>query len=80
MTRDNAVIFDMDGVLVASGPTHRASWQTLARKHGIEMSDDAFADSFGRTSRDIIHMMWGDHVSTSDAQRYDSEKEAMEGF
>ena len=77
MAQRSGVIFDMDGVLVASGPVHRASWQALARKHDIEMSDDAFADSFGRTSRDIVRMMWGDQVSSEEVQRYDSQKEAI---
>lgn len=77
MAQRRGVIFDMDGVLVASGPAHRASWQALARKHGIEMSDDAFAEGFGRPSRDIVRMMWGDQVSAEEVQRYDSEKEAI---
>lgn len=77
MAQRRGVIFDMDGVLVASGPVHRASWQALARKHGIELSDDAFADSFGRTSRDIVRTMWGDQISSEEVQRYDSQKEAI---
>ncbi len=71
------VIFDMDGVLVASGAAHRKSWQLLGRKHGIDLSDEAFADSFGRTSRDIIRMMWGDAVGDADIQRYDEQKERI---
>jgi beta-phosphoglucomutase len=71
------VIFDMDGVLVASESAHQASWQALARKHGLELTDDAFVDSFGRTSRDIIQTLWGDGVADDDIERYDREKEAI---
>ncbi len=71
------VIFDMDGVLVASGPAHRQSWRMLARKHGVDMSDQEFAESFGRTSRDIIRSLWGDGLSDEEIERIDAEKEAL---
>ena len=70
------VIFDMDGVLVDSGPAHIASWRALAGKHGVEMSDEEFASSFGQTSRDIIRKLWGAQVSDDDVRRFDDEKEA----
>ncbi|MFQ5807604.1 MAG: HAD family hydrolase [Phycisphaerae bacterium] len=73
----HGVIFDMDGVLVASGPAHAASWRALATKHGIEISDEQFKRSFGQTSRDIIRIIWGDGVSDEDVRRYDEEKEAI---
>jgi beta-phosphoglucomutase len=70
------VIFDMDGVLVDSGPAHIASWRVLAGKHGVEMSDEQFAACFGQTSRDIIRQLWGRHVSEDEILRFDDEKEA----
>lgn len=71
------VIFDMDGVLVASGPAHSASWRLVARKHGIEMSDEFFKHSFGRPSRDIIRDLWQRDVSVEEIHTIDSEKEAL---
>jgi beta-phosphoglucomutase len=71
------VIFDMDGVLVASGPAHRRSWRVLARQHGIEMSDAAFADTFGMPSRDIVRLIWGPHVAAEEIRRIDDEKETV---
>jgi beta-phosphoglucomutase len=70
-----AVIFDMDGVLVASGPAHAASWRVVARRHGIEVSDQRFRESFGRTSRDIIATLWGPGLAPADVERIDAEKE-----
>lgn len=70
------VIFDMDGVLVASGPPHQASWRMVAKKHGISVSDDQFRTLFGRTSRDIIRELWGFALSEVEAHRIDEEKEA----
>jgi len=69
-----AVIFDMDGVLVASGPAHAASWRAVARRHGIALSDERFRETFGRTSRDIIGMLWGE-LTEADVERIDREKE-----
>jgi len=70
------VIFDMDGVLVASGRAHEASWQAVARKSGIQVSDETFRTTFGRTSRDIVRILWGKDLSDDDVARIDDEKEA----
>lgn len=71
-----AIIFDMDGVIVASGPAHAASWKLVARKHGIAISEATFRETFGRPSRDIVRIIWGDHVSDDEIKRIDDEKEA----
>ncbi len=69
------VVFDMDGVLVASGPAHAASWRVLAQRNGRTMSDEFFRSTFGRTSRDIVRMVWGEATSDSEVKRLDDEKE-----
>ena len=71
------VIFDMDGVLVASGPAHSHSWRMLAKKHGIELTEAQFKESFGKPSRDIVREIWGQDVSDEDVRRIDEEKEAV---
>jgi len=71
------VIFDMDGVLVDSGPPHAESWRVLAGKHGLCMSDRDFADTFGQTSRDIIRRFWGARIADDQIQRLDDEKERI---
>ncbi len=53
-----AVIFDMDGVLVDSYQAHCESWTALTAEHAIAFDERAFAASFGRTSRGIIHLHW----------------------
>lgn len=76
------VIFDMDGVLVASGPAHAASWKMVARKHGRTVTDEDFRRNFGRPSRDIIRILWGEdgpggpRLSEEQVRRIDDEKEA----
>jgi beta-phosphoglucomutase len=73
----SGVIFDMDGVLVDSGPPHLMSWQLLARQQGIDISPESFQRCFGRPSRDIIRIIWGSHVTDAEIQRLDDEKERL---
>lgn len=71
------VIFDMDGVLVASGPAHAASWRLLARRHGRSISDEQFRQTFGLRSADIIRGLWGADVTDDAVRRLDDEKERI---
>ena len=71
------VIFDMDGVLVASGPAHLASWKMLARKSGIDFDEAQFRATFGQTSRDILRMFWGEDLNEQQIRVLDDEKEAI---
>ncbi len=76
-SKQYGVIFDMDGVLIDSFDPHRRSWQEMARRHGVEMTDRQFAETFGRTSRDIIRHFWGDAVTDEQVRRMDECKEAI---
>jgi len=59
LTKRQAVIFDVDGVLVDSYEAHLRSWQSIAREEGVKFTEDDFAASFGRTSREIVQRCWG---------------------
>lgn len=61
-TNPRAVIFDMDGVLILSGPAHFEAWQAAAAADGIALSYNLFAETFGRTNPDVIRMIWTDHA------------------
>jgi len=70
------VIFDMDGVLVDSYQPHFESWRRLAAMHGLEMTEEQFATTFGRTSREIIRHFWPDRVkSDQQVALWDDQKE-----
>ena len=70
-----AVIFDMDGVLVDSGPPHEESWRLLAERHGATLDAGFFGRTFGQRSCDIVRGIWGAQLSDTDVQRLDDEKE-----
>ncbi len=69
------VIFDMDGVLVDSYEAHFNSWQLLAQAHGLTITEAEFASHFGRTTREIIHDLWSDHIAESEVDACDRLKE-----
>lgn len=52
------VIFDMDGVLVLSGPAHFEAWRIAAAQDGIDLSFEEFSHTFGRTNPDVIRLIW----------------------
>ena len=71
-----AVIFDVDGVLVDSYAAHFASWIRLGKETGITLTEEQFAESFGRRSRDVIRRYWG-HGKDSEVERLDRRKEGL---
>jgi len=74
---ERGVIFDMDGVIVDSGPAHLASWQRLAAEQGKRISKEEFERSFGIPAREIIRMRWGTHLTDDEVRRLDDRKEQI---
>src|ERR1700676_3064052 len=54
-----AVIWDLDGVIIDSAEEHRLAWQRLAREEGIPFSDEDFWATFGKRNDDIFAFHWG---------------------
>ena len=54
-----AVIWDLDGVIIDSAEEHRKAWQRLAREEGITMTDEDFWATFGKRNDDIFAIIWG---------------------
>jgi beta-phosphoglucomutase len=70
-----AVIFDVDGVLVDSYQAHLHSWQRLFYGLGLTYSEEEFAASFGRTSREILRDKFGNQLSDQRLREIDEQKE-----
>ncbi len=70
------VIFDVDGVLVDSYAAHLDSWRRLALELGHSITEERFAATFGRTSRDIISELF-DIRDDDRIRRLDDRKEAL---
>lgn len=54
-----AVIWDLDGVVIDSAYEHRLAWQRLAREEGVTFTDADFWSTFGKRNDDIIPQFWG---------------------
>ena len=73
-----AVIFDLDGVLVDSYTTHFESWQQLCREWKLSMTESEFASTFGRTTREVVAEFWSaKQFSPEDVVTLDQRKEAI---
>lgn len=66
----------MDGVLVDSGAAHKSSWQAFGREVGRPISDEEFQAGFGRSSRDIFTMLFGE-LDPKTMKIWDARKEAL---
>ena len=71
------VIFDLDGVLVDSGPPHRESWRRLAREVHVPMSDEFFARTFGQMNKDILEALFGRELPEAEWRRLGDRKEVL---
>lgn len=78
MELQQAVIFDVDGVLVDSYETHFQSWRQLAEEENLPLSRQQFLDAFGRTTRETLVATWPDaRFSEADLSRLDQRKEQL---
>lgn len=54
-----AVIWDLDGVIIDSAEEHRKAWQRMAREEGVPLTDEQFWATFGQRNDSIIPQIWG---------------------
>lgn len=55
-----AVIWDLDGVIIDSADEHRRSWHRLAKEEGLPFTDEQFWATFGQRNDTIIPLLWGE--------------------
>lgn len=70
-----AVIWDLDGVIIDSAEEHLQAWQRLAREEGVPMSDADFWATFGKRNDDIFAIIWGP-LSPEEVRTLANRKEA----
>lgn len=72
-----AFIFDMDGVLVDSNPTHKIALKQFCKEHGYDLSENDLREKiYGRTNRDWLRNLFG-QLDDKTIRRYADEKEAL---
>lgn len=72
-----ALIFDMDGVLIDSYEAHYQSWVDLATETGKTFSREDFNWAFGRTSRETVPRYFGAHLDDAGIRKLDDRKEEL---
>ncbi|MEJ2636492.1 MAG: HAD family phosphatase [Calditrichia bacterium] len=78
MSRDFAVIFDMDGVIVDSNPTHRIALKEFCEKHGFPLSESDLRNKvYGRTNRDWLTNLFNNSITPAEIDKYEEEKEQL---
>lgn len=71
-----ALIFDVDGTLVHNMPLHTQIWLTFLAEFGVQISPEKFhQQTAGKTSREVIRLMLGNHLSDAEVQQHGEEKE-----
>ncbi len=71
-----AVIFDLDGVLIDSADAHLLSWQELAAEIGGHITQEQFLSTFGRQNRDVIPSLF-EIDDAAEVERLGERKEAL---
>ncbi|HWB10787.1 MAG TPA: HAD family phosphatase [Pirellulales bacterium] len=71
------LIFDVDGVLVDSYGAHFKSWQQAAAEFGFSITEDEFAQNFGRKSHETIAERWGNRLTSQQVSSFEHRKEAL---
>ena len=71
----DAVVFDMDGVLVDSGAHHRAAWVSLCAELAVEPPHEFWRLTIGRPAEEAVALLVGG-VSATEAARLAGRKRA----
>jgi hypothetical protein len=73
-----AFIFDMDGTMVDSMPSHSESWLLLAQRHGIEVDlPELMRRTTGRTGLECMRILFDRDMPDAEAVAYVHEKETL---
>ncbi|MGM3159197.1 fructose-1-phosphate/6-phosphogluconate phosphatase [Dickeya undicola] len=71
------LIFDMDGTILDTEPTHSLAWQQVLAKHGMSYDDDAMTALNGAPTWRIAEVIINQHQSDLDPYRLAAEKAAL---
>ena len=78
MAESNAVIFDMDGVLVDNFRYHLMAWEKFCSRHGKSISADDFLEYvFGGSNADHLAFIFKKELPAGKIAGYSAEKELI---
>lgn len=75
--RYDGLVFDMDGTLADTMPTHFIAWSRSMAEHGIDFPEERFYALGGVPAVKIIEMLASEQGRTVDARKVAEAKEAL---
>lgn len=73
-----SAVFDLDGVLIDSGPYHYESWKQLARLYGLDFPESLFRETFGMPNFLILPRLFRKpDMSVEEIRRLSDQKEEL---
>lgn len=72
-----ALIFDMDGVLVDSNPLHCQVWEVFNRRYGLETTPEMHERMYGKRNDQIVRDFFGSSLSEEEVVERGRAKEAL---
>lgn len=74
--RARALIFDIDGTIADTMPTHFEAWRDVLANHGFELTSELFYSTLGgRTSETIVRMLNDEYGTELDVAEVAREKD-----
>jgi beta-phosphoglucomutase len=72
-----ALVFDMDGVIVDSNPTHREAWREYNRRFGIETDEAMQQRMYGKRNDEIVQDFFGPGLPHDEVMAHGAGKESL---
>ncbi len=72
-----ALIFDMDGVILDSNPTHREAWAAYNRRFGIETDEAMQQRMYGKRNDEIVRDFFGSTLTEEEVAAHGAAKESL---
>lgn len=77
MAATRALLFDMDGTMVDSMPSHAKAWDRFRQRHGLQLSvPEILARTTGRNGIECVRELLGAGLPQAEAKRLIDAKEA----
>lgn len=77
MNEIQALIFDMDGVIVDSNPLHVKAWEVYNLKFGLPMDETMQDRMFGKRNDELVRDFFGSHLTEEEVYAHGAAKEAV---
>lgn len=73
----HGLIFDCDGTLADTMPSHYEAWMAILHRYGLEMSEERFYALGGWPTKRVAELLVGESGKSLDVEKISREKEAL---